>query len=133
MNSVSDDIMSILEAESSLGLTFGTDLFIGHEPSTPNNTVTIYDTGGQSPQLTFNRDEKYEYPSIQIRVRNVSYPDAWEIINDIKDVLHGRAHETWGGSYYSLIRCFSDVGFLDWDNNKRARFVVNFGVQRREV
>lgn len=130
MNIPSEDIVEMLEDESSLGLLLGTDLFIGFEPDNPNNTVTIFDTAGHSPQLTFDRTERYMYPSIQIRVRNISYQDGWQLINDIKNLLHGRAGETWNGTYYSLIYCSSDVGFLDWDNNKRARFVVNFALQR---
>jgi hypothetical protein len=131
MNSVSEDIKDILEAESSLDLTFGTNLFVAHEPATPANTVTVYDTAGYAPQLTMDKDEIYEYPSVQIRVRNVSYQTGWELINDIKRSLHGRAHETWNGTYYSVIRCSSDIALVDWDNSKRARFVVNFDIQRR--
>ena len=131
MNSGSSDIKSILLDESSLGLTFAGDLFIGFEPKRPDNTVTIFDTGGAGPQLTFDRSEKYEYTNVQIRVRDNSYETAWERINDIKNTLHGRAHETWNGTYYSLVKCSSDIAFLDWDNERRARFVVNFELQRR--
>ncbi len=131
MNPSSEDIKDMLDGESSLGLTFGTNLFIGMEPVRPNNTVTIYDTAGFGPQLTMDRTEKYEYSSIQIRVRNISYTVGWNLINDIKDALHGRAHETWNATYYSVIHCSSDIAFLDWDNNQRARFVVNFEIQRR--
>ncbi len=130
MNSPAEDIKDMLEAED-LDLAFGTNLFIGFEPSTPPNTVTIFDTGGYSPQLTFDKSEKYERPSIQIRVRDISYSEAWQKINEIKDALHGRAHETWNDTYYSVIICSSDIGFLDWDNSRRARFVVNFDIQRR--
>jgi hypothetical protein len=131
MNAPSTDIKDMLEAESSLGLTFGTNLFIGREPPTPNNTVTIYDTGGDRPDLHMDRNERYDRPSIQIRVRNISYEAGWSLINDIKDSLHGRAHETWNGTYYSVIYCYIESTFLDWDNNNRVRFVASFNIQRR--
>ena len=131
MNSSSEDIKDMLEAESSLGLTFGTNLFIGREPPKPNNCVTIFDTMGRSPQLTFNKEEYYEYPSIQIRVRNNKYDEGWTEINDIMLALHGRAHETWNGTVYSLIQCIGGIAFLDWSENNRSRFVVNFNIQRR--
>lgn len=131
MNATSIDIKDMLESESSLGLTFGTNLFIGREPATPSNTVTIFDTAGFRPDLHMEASDKYERPSIQIRVRNVSYETGWDLINEIKDSLHGRAHETWNGTYYSVIYCSSDIAFLDWDNNNRVRFVVNFSLQRR--
>lgn len=133
MNPASLDIKDMLEVESSLGLVFSQNLFIGNEPASPSDTVTIYDTGGWKPQLTFDKEEKYERPTIQIRVRNTTYTDGWDIIQSIRDSLHGRAHETWNGTYYSVIVCTSDIGFLDWDNNRRARFVVNFNVQRRFI
>jgi hypothetical protein len=129
MNPCSIDVVDVLEDEG-LGLIFGTNLFVGFEPKTPSNTVTIFDTGGAGPQLTFDRSEKYEYSKIQIRVRNIKYDEGWELINNIKDSLHGRAHETWNDTYYSLIRCSSDIAFLDWDENRRPRFVVNFEIQR---
>jgi hypothetical protein len=130
MNPCSVDTVDMLEDES-LGLTFGTNLFIGFEPRSPDDTVTIFDTGGFGPQLTFDKSEKYDYTNIQIRVRSNKYDDGWDLINDIKDALHGRAHETWNDTYYSLIHCSSDIAFLDWDSERRARFVVNFELQRR--
>lgn len=132
MNAPSVDIKDILLDDSSLGLTFGTDLFIGKEPSTPNNTVTIYDTPGGPDQLLLS-SEKYEYPSIQIRVRNTNYLDGWSLISLIKNALHGRANETWNSTLYTVIYCLNGPAMLDWDDNGRVRFVVNFNLQRRET
>jgi hypothetical protein len=120
----------MLEAESSLGLTFATDLFVGKEPATPDNCVTIFDTPGFSPQLTFKKGEDYFYPSIQVRVRNRSYIAGWDLINDIRASFHGRAQETWNGTLYSIIKCSSGPAMLDWDENKRVRFIINFDLQR---
>lgn len=132
MNSPSEDIKDILEAESSLALTFSNDLFISREPISPANCVTIFDTqGGIPPQLTFNRAEVYEYPSIQIRVRSKKYLTGWNLINGIKSLLHGRGHETWNGTYYSLITASSSPALLDYDESDRARFICNFNIQRR--
>lgn len=131
MNPASVDIKDILEAETALGLTHVTNLFIGKEPASPLDCVTIFDTPGLPPQLTFNRTERYEYPSIQIRVRNSSYASGWDLAQDIVDVLHGRAHETWNAAYYSAIICTSGPALLDWDERGKARFIINFGIQRR--
>lgn len=124
------DIKDILEAESSLGLTFATDLFIGREPTDPDNCVTVFDTPGRPPQLNFDRTEKYDRPAVQVRVRNRDYRTGWELAHDIKDVLHGKGHEVWNGTTYELILCSGEVAFLDWDESSRARFVVNFDTQR---
>jgi len=130
MNASSIDIVEMLEAESSLGLTFGTDLFIGKELSKPDNCVTIFDTPGFSPLLTLDGGDYY-YPSIQIRFRNNDYRTGWDLIHDIRVSLHGRSHETWNGTLYTVIYCSSGPAFLDWDENDRARFVINFDMQRR--
>jgi len=130
MNAQSEDIKDMLEAESSLGLTFGTDLFIGKELSKPDNCVTIFDTYGFPPLLTLDGGGYY-YPSVQIRVRNNDYRTGWALIHDIMVSLHGRAHETWNETLYTVIYCSSGPAFLDWDENDRARFVCNFDMQRR--
>ena len=98
MNASSIDIKDMLEAESSLDLTFGTDLYVGIEPLKPNNTVTIFDTYGRPPQLLLSSSGIYEYPAVQIRVRNTDYRNGWNLIMKIRDSLHGRAQETWNGA-----------------------------------
>jgi len=64
--------------------TFGTDLFIGHEPIAPSNVVTIYPTGGRPPSA----DRDKEYPSMQVRVRNISYVNGFTKATDILSLLH---------------------------------------------
>ena len=128
----SEDIKDMLVAESSLGLTFGTNLFIGREPANTDNCVTIFDTIGRTPQTML--DQNYiEYPSIQIRVKNRKYDDAWEEINNIMITLHGQANETWNGTLYMFIESVGGVAFLDWTENNRCRFILNFNISRREV
>ena len=130
MNSSSYDIKDMLVAESSLGLVYAANLFIGKEPSTPNNCVTIFDSVGFKPQLTLD-NQRYEYPSVQIRVRNSNYLDGWDVIEKIKASLHGRAQETWNGTLYSVIYCYISPTFLRWDENNRAQFVSTFNINRR--
>lgn len=132
MNAPSIDIKDLIEAESSLALTFATDVFVGSEPASPENCVTIFDTPGFPPQLTFKKGENYFYPSIQIRVRNKIYIGGWALINEIKEFLHGRGPETINGTLYTAMICSGEPALLDWDDNERARFVVNFELQRRE-
>jgi hypothetical protein len=136
MNNPATDIRHILEAkDSSSGsydLVFATNLFIGREPAKPDNYVTIFDTPGFAPYMGLT-DTGYEYPSIQIRVRNKSYINGWNMIEDIKAALHGLAQETWNGTLYSVIYCSSGPALLDWDDDNRCRFIINFNVQRRSV
>jgi len=136
MNAPSYDIVQILEesGESSgfVDLVYKTNLFIGSEPSQPINSVTIYDTPGFSPSLGLT-SKGYEYPSIQIRVRNTSYTTGWNLINSIKDALHGKHQETWNGTLYTLITCSSGPALLDRDDNGLCRLVCTFNLQRRSA
>ncbi len=132
MNSCSVDIADMLVAETSLGLTIATNLFVGKEPTTPDNVVTIYDSYGFPPQLTYDaKNEPYYYPAIQIRVRNRDYRTGYNLAHDIMVSLHGRAQETWNGTLYTVIQCISDVALLDWEDNGLCRFLINFNIQRR--
>jgi hypothetical protein len=136
MNASSVDIVHILEesGESSAfdDLVFATNLFVGKEPGTPINSITIFDTPGFAPALGLTT-QGYEYPSIQIRVRNKKYIDGWNIIERIKTSLHGLSQQTVNGTLYSVIYCSSGPALLDWDDNGNPRFIVNFQIQRRSV
>lgn len=131
MNPSSVDIKDLLVAN--LGLIFATDLFIGKEPATPNNVTTIFDTPGRAPSLYYDNTIQYYFPSVQIRVRNTDYLSGWNLINDIKVLLHGRANEQINNTIYTVMVCSSDPALLDWDDNNRARFIVNFDLQREPV
>jgi len=131
MNPASIDVKDMLENESSLGLIFATNLFVGKEPTTPANCVTVFDTPGGLDDVTLNNDSVYQRPFIQIRVRNLDYDTGWALIDGIRDLLHGKGPETWNGTLYSSIVSTGDPALLDWDNNDRPRFFINFAMQRR--
>lgn len=131
MNASSEDIKDMLLAESALGLVFETSLFVSLQPSTPNDCVTVYDTPGFPPQLAFNQEERYYYPTVQVRVRSTDYSTGWKAANDIMVLLHGRGAETWNGTLYTVVYCAGGPSFLNWDENNRANFIINFNLQRR--
>lgn len=130
MNAPSYDIATILVNE--LDMTIGTDLFMGREPTTPPNCVTIFDTPGAPPDFNYIKGTMITYPAIQIRVRNVNYTTGWGIINNIKKTLHNRGNEVINGTTYLTIACSQEPALLDWDENNRARFVVSFNLSREE-
>lgn len=134
MQPPSKDVVEMLEAygdSSGLDVLYASNIFVGKEPALPKNCITIFDTSGFPPYLGVDGSKGYEYPSIQIRVRNIKYSDGWNIINGIKDVLHGKNQETWNGTLYSVISCSSGPAHLDWDDSGNARFICNFLIQRR--
>ena len=132
MNAPSKDVRAMLEDDSTLDLTYGTNLFIGREPAKVDECVIVFDTVGFPPQLTLaGKGEDYFYPSIQIRVRNNKYTDGYDLIKNIMTSLHGRANETWNGTLYIVIYATSEPALLDWDDNKRVSWIINFNLQRR--
>jgi len=130
MNNPSTDIKDRLVLESSLGLEFNDNLFIGKELAKPTDCITIFDTYGFPPDLGLTH-QGYERPSIQIRVRNKHYQVGLTLAYDIKNLLHGLAQQTWNGTLYTVIYCSSGPALLDWDENGNPRFIINFNLQRR--
>lgn len=132
MNATSVDIADMLEAESSLGLNIRVNLFVGKEPTHPADCVTIFDSYGLAPQLTFGgQSEAYHYESVQIRIRSTDYRTGMDMALQIMLSLHGRAHETWNDTLYTVIFCTSGPALLSWDDNELSRFIINFNLQRR--
>jgi len=129
MNPPSEDIKDILESsQSGTGLVFGTDLFIGEEPVSPDQCITIYDTGGPEPQAGY----VYDYPTVQVRIRGNkgAYKETWALADTIKSALHGLHNESWNGTKYHGIWCQSDIIFIGYDDNSRPVFTVNFRIHR---
>lgn len=134
MSLVSDNIKDLLETETPL--RFGIDLFIGKEPETPNNVVTLFDTPDKGRLLFYNRKDingdynRYEYAGCQVRIRNIEYDVAIEKAESIVDVLHNRGNEKVGNTTITLIEALDNPFIFDWDENNRVRVVVNFSIQR---
>jgi len=125
----SSDIKDILE-DAGLGLTFGTNLFVGFEPDSPANCTTIYDTPGFKPESELEKGNDIYKPSIQIKVRNNSYVDAGTLINQIKDELHNITGQTVNGSLYIHIQCSQEPFSLGKDVNGKSQWVCNFDLMR---
>lgn len=132
MNPSSEDTKQMLAADIDVDTTNYPISIGGYTANNPNSTF-INDVPGGSPQLTFNKDERYEFPAIQIMVRTTDYLAGWAHIESIKKSLHGRAHEQWNDALYLVIKCLNDPGFLKRDDNQRILFVINFTIQRRQV
>ena len=131
MNAPAVDFVDMLEAESSLDLEFKANLFVGYEPASPDNCVTIFDIPGISPEVTLEGNPNFYRPAVQVRVRDKSYLLGYDLISGIVRALHGRGPELWNGTTYCSIICTSDPALLDWDANGRARFITNFNITRR--
>lgn len=133
MNYASYDITDMLEADSTLGLTFADNLHRAKEPPNPDNVVTVYDTPSFPPEPILDRTSWYYRSSIQIRVRHNSYATGITWARDIMESLHNRAQEEWNGTLYTVIQAVGEPAPMAWDENNRPIFIINFNLQRTEV
>ena len=129
MNAPSHDLAEHLETSvAATGLIHGTDLFTGREPPDPDAVVTLYDTGGEPPQAGF----KYDMPTLQARIRSPKEGQVagYATAESVKDALHGLTNVTINSTRYIGIWAMGDIHQLEWDQNARAIFTVNFRIHR---
>lgn len=134
MNPPSEDVKTLLAAESSLGLIYGTNLYVGEIPDVgskivaPDRCVAVYDTPGFPPEANY----EYERPNVQVRVRGNrgDYLGTHNLGQAIRNTLHGLANVTVSGARYVGIWCSSDLFFLGYDSKHRPTFAVNFRLHR---
>ena len=135
MNTASKDIAQKLVAltgsSSTLKFILGSNLFVGREPTSPENCVTIIDRPAWPPDMHLDGDCNFEYASIQVLVRNNAYDSAGEICHAIISLLHGLNGFTINNTEYFVCSCVSGPSLLDWDANNRARLICDFDIQRR--
>lgn len=128
-----DEIATYLQEYDSgaLGLTKeGTNknLFKGFQPDSPDDCVTIYDTGGAES----HRDVPIGYPTFQILVRTQDYPTGSDLIAAIHSALNRKYNETIGSTYFYYINDLGRPAHIGKDKNNREEFSVNFVSRIRE-
>jgi hypothetical protein len=128
MNDVATEIATYLEDES-IG-TIGTDLFVGDQPDSSDNVISVFNTGGYQP-------DKYlptAKPTVEVLVRNKSYASCASKIQDVVDLLHNQYNVTLvsGGNYYFYIRLVAEPSSLGRDEKGRQEFSANFEIKIRE-
>jgi len=129
MSDPATDIAALIE-ELNLG-TLGTDLFVNEEPGKPDATITVFDSGGVSPDLTFDGENIY-YPTVMVRVRGRTDKQAitYDLAESIRDALHGLYQTTVDGTVYLLVQASGDIVRVGRDENNRPMFTVNFRLMR---
>jgi hypothetical protein len=132
MNASSVDIKDWLVDNSGLGLVFATNLFIAREPTKPDNCVTIYDTPGEPAKPDFEGDSSIYEDSIQVRIRNTSYITAWDLAEEIRDVLSPVSNTEINETTYLSIFHQNGPFVLEWDDNNRVIVIINFKITRKD-
>ena len=101
------------------------DIYLNDMPDTPNNIISIYNTGGTNSLHALDTISA-EQPSFQVRVRHTSNATALGWIDDIKDALDGLVDETINSTVYISIFLSSDVLNLGKDDRERCNYSINF-------
>jgi len=86
---VSDELDELLDSGETAW-----SIYIGAQPPTPSNCITIYDTQGILDGRLIDDGEVITHFGIQIRVRSKEYEDGWEKITDICSILNAGKNET---------------------------------------
>ena len=104
--------------------TIGVDIFLGLIPDQPDDCVVLFEYAGSPPDLHWPG----EYPGLQVRVRNTSYPAGRAKIGEIVDLLHGLHEQELDGTRYLLIKARGSPEVLKRDSSNRIEFLVNFEI-----
>ena len=103
----------------------GKDIFIGMLPEKQDNALKLEQTGGLEP----DRYLPIEQPTVQVMVRNTSYPDGLDKAKAVYDALHRKGDDTvLASGGVDMMTCFAiqEPFHLGLDENNRHLFVVNF-------
>ena len=125
MKAPSRDIGELLQAETSLGLTMGTNLFANILPEGVDNVVSVNDYGGMEPGQYDMRK-----PSLQIYVRNNDSEVGYNLLNNIYYFLNEKRNFTINDSRYIQIRAKAEIQPLPRDEENRHIWSLNFQIIR---
>ncbi len=130
MNSPIVDIKDLIEAESSPIFTYATDLFLASQPEEPDTCVTLSDTGGFAPDVSFSSSEGIRKPTIQALSRADTYVLAYSNLELIFNYLQALHNQTINGTRYISIFATSDALPLGRDKRDRILLSQNYRIDR---
>jgi len=133
MNPASQDLKDILVG-AGVGTFAGTSgwaIYISQEPASPDEVVTLYDSGGPEPLYLMDDTDLFR-PNLQARIRGAAggYLEAWAKAQEVADTLGHLAPQTIGGTWYAGVWQQTEVTFLRYDDNNRPVLTVNFRIRR---
>jgi hypothetical protein len=130
MGAPSVDIKDVLVTASvgTFASTSGWSIRISKEPTSPDSTITVYDTGGFEPSAKWLLD----FPTVQVRVRGdkLDYVAAYAKIQAVKDALLGLPRQTVNGTVYVGVWQEGDIFSLGYDDTDRPLLISNFRIAR---
>ena len=117
--------MSLLADIRTLLTGINSNVYLGDIPDTPDNCLSIFNTGGQPTEYKLD-GVSYEKPTFQIRARNTSYATAEDELNQVKDALNDVSEQTINSTTYMAFYITSDIFTLGKDDRERTNLTINF-------
>ena len=122
---MSIDIKDLLVAAGlgTFNSTTGWNICFAREPKTPDQCITIFDSGGGEANPKWLLD----YPSIQVRIRGAKgqYLAAWRKAKQVKDALLGLGPQSVNAHRIVSITMFSEITPIGYDENERPILTIN--------
>lgn len=109
--------MSLLTEVKSL-LSTVSNVYIGSMPTTPDQCICLYNTGGYARDLSGTFVEE---PTFQIKVRAATYSAGETLCNTVIDLLHGKTT-----TKIMMIQSQSAIIDIGRDENNRQEWTINF-------
>jgi len=107
-------------------------VFVGNEPNSPDDAITVYDTTSRMDGRTQVDGQQHEHHGVQIRIRNGNHVDGYTKARAIAVALDETAYQntvTISSTSYT-VQCVSRVGGVialgkDTPNTRRNLFTIN--------
>lgn len=104
--------------------TSGWSLFVGYQPESPDDTITVYNTGGERPLPHLLID----FPTVQVAVRASpgGYEEGYSKIWAAREALLGYPSADGVDGRIASIIVTGDIFQLGRDERARPLFTINF-------
>ena len=122
-NIIINDVADWL-ANYELGYSAGVNLFVGHQPNSPVNCITVIDTGGMKPPIDFDSKK----PTFQVLIRNSDYATGRVLLDSVRTALHNLygVELVTGSNFFHSINAMSEGGHIGRDEKGNDEFSINF-------
>lgn len=128
MSAAYDLIMHLVsEGFSTFGGSDDWSMHLAREPVSPDNVITLYDTGGPAP---VNYSINLRQPTIQVRVRCHDYLMGLEKHEDIYLILNAISTQNIGDWMVLGVHLTTDFLSVGRDSNDRHLITANYQIQR---
>ncbi len=136
MATVLEDLATVLLPGAGLGLTFGTNLFAGIMPTSPDQAVSLFEYAGEEPEHVLGpvaNKGGLRHPRVQVlvRVAEGNYLTGRNLIENVANALEC-ANTTINGTYYERIERMQDPFFVHRDQARRVFFAINMTITANE-